>query len=99
MRLTFRNKNNCLICNKSIRSSELYKCYHCSSLYHSICLNDRLFINNNKKCIYCQKSINKSPFAFTNCIHDIVKKCCLDLIPLFCVVGSIFGLLIYFAPK
>jgi len=99
MRLTFRNKNKCLVCNKSIIYSELYKCYHCTSLYHNNCLNDMLFVNNNKKCIYCQKSINKSKLSFTYCIYDIVKKFCLDLIPLCCVVGSIFGLLIFFAPK
>lgn len=92
MRLSFRNKNICLLCNKKILYSNLYKCKYCSSLYHKICLNDRSFLNNNKKCIYCQKSIIKSK----SIIKDIIRECCCDLVPIYCIVSFMIGIFVYF---
>lgn len=97
MRVTFRNRNMCLVCNRSIIYSELYQCKHCKHYYHNNCLNDIIFINNNKKCIFCQRYINRSNIVFTNCVKDIVRGCCCDLMPLCCVIGSMIGILVYFA--
>lgn len=94
MRITIRNKNACLICDRNIICFEGYKCYNCGNNFHKRCILDANPVNNinNIKCIVCLRYIN-----FQNSLtYDIIKCILLEFIPSVLCISIIIGIFVFF---
>ena len=98
MRITIRNKNICLICDRNIIYFEGYKCYNCGNNFHKRCILDVNPQNNinNIKCIICQRYINFQ----RDITYDIINCILLELMLRILCIGTIIGILVFFVvPK
>ena len=97
MRLTIRNREICLICNKSIVCFEGYKCHNCKNSFHKRCILDSVTHNNNIiRCLVCQQFI----FFQTSLMYNVTKCLLCELMPCLTSIGAIIGLFVFLAiPK
>lgn len=98
MRITIRNKNTCLICNRQIICFEGYKCSNCNNNFHKRCILDTNPLNNINtiNCIICERYINFQRGISYDLTYDIIKCVICEFIYGTLCIGVIIGIVVYF---